>query len=309
MGLLVLAGAVACSTAGVGWVRTWFYQLAWWGYILALDGVIQWRTKNSLLRDRQGTFWLMAFVSATFWFGWEMVNLKLSNWHYVGVATELLPRWLGAFAAFATVLPGVLLTHEFLGVLGLKIGSHVRPLSKSASWQPWFIGIGIVMVLLPLIWPRLFFPLIWGGLIFLLEPVNYRRGARSLMGFWQKGDLSPFVRLLIAGLICGLIWESFNFLAGARWEYSIPYLNEPKIFAMPLAGYLGFPPFAVACYVFFAAVSTLRGGRGWEADDHDRVTSKHLPAALGWGLLFLCLIFDVWMLVMIDCYLVKGWAA
>ena len=309
LGLLLLAGAISGSAAGVGWVRTWFYQLAWWSYILALDGAIKWRTGNSLLRDRQGTFWLMAFVSAFFWFGWEMVNLRLSNWLYVGVAPQILPRWLGAMAAFATVLPGVLLTYEFLGVLGLKIGAQVRPLRKNAAWQPWFIAVGVIMFLLPLIWPRIFFPLVWGGLVFLLEPLCYRRGAKSLMRFWQQGDLSPFVRLLAAGLICGFIWESFNFLAGARWQYTIPYLSEPKIFAMPLAGFLGFPPFAVECYVFFAAVSLLRGGRGWEADDHDRVTSRPLPPALAWGLLIFCLAFDFWMLIMIDQYSVKGWAA
>ena len=243
LGLLLLMGAMACSAAGVGWVRTWFYQLAWWGYILALDGAVRWRNNNSLLRDRRGAFWLMAFVSATFWFGWEMVNLRLNNWHYVGVVPEILPRWLGAFVAFATVLPGVLLTYEFLGVLGLKIGSRVRPLSKTAPWQPWFIAVGIIMFALPLIWPRLLFPMVWGGLIFLLEPINYRRGAKSLMRFWQKGDLSPFVRLLVAGLICGLVWESFNFLAGARWQYAIPYLNRAQNICHAPGRVFGLSPF------------------------------------------------------------------
>jgi hypothetical protein len=308
-GLLVLAGATAFSLAGAGWARAWFYQLAWWGYILALDGAIQLKAGNSLLRDRQDTFWLMAFVSATFWFGWELVNLRLDNWHYLGVVPDLLPRWLGAFAAFATVLPGVLLTYELLGVLGIKWGAGVRPFPKNTIWQPWFIAIGVIMFALPLIWPRIFFPLVWGGLIFLLEPLNFRRGAKSLVRFWQKGDLSHFVRLLLAGLICGFVWESFNFLAGARWEYAIPYLDKPKIFAMPLAGYLGFPPFAVECYVFFAAVSLLRGGRGWEADDHQRPVSAPLPAWLGWALLLAALAFDLWMLVLIDRHLVKGWAA
>jgi len=305
---LILVGAAVCSLAGVGWVRTWFYQLAWWGYILTLDGLIQARTKNSLLRDRRGAFWLMAFASATFWFGWEMVNLRLNNWHYVGVTPEMLPRWLGAFAAFATVLPGVLITYELLGVWGLNWGAGVRPFPLNAPWKPWFIAIGSIMFALPLISPRLFFPLVWGGLIFLLEPVNFRRGAKSLMRFWQNGDLSPFIRLLLAGLICGVVWESFNFMAQARWQYTIPYLDRPKVFAMPLAGYLGFPPFAVECYVFFAAVSILRGGRGWEADDHGRAISRPLPVWLGWALLGAALIFDLGALWLIDRHLVKGWA-
>jgi hypothetical protein len=164
------------------------------------------------------------------------------------------------------------------------------------------------MFALPMIWPRIFFPLVWGALVFLLEPINHRLGAPSLMRAWQEeGDLSPFVRLLLAGLICGVFWESWNWLAGARWVYTIPYLSQPRIFAMPLAGYGGFPPFAVECWVFMATVSLLRGGRGWEAHDHDRLTRRPLPHWMAWGLLAGALAFDLWMLSMIDRYLVRGW--
>ena len=164
------------------------------------------------------------------------------------------------------------------------------------------------MFILSLVWPRLFFPLVWGALVFLLEPINHRLGAPSLMRAWQEeGDLSPFVRLLLAGLLCGVFWESWNWLAGARWVYSIPYLSEPRIFAMPLAGYGGFPPFAVECWVFMATVSLLRGGRGWEAHDHERLTRRPLPRWLAWGILAGALVFDLWMLSMIDRYLVRGW--
>jgi hypothetical protein len=308
MGLMLLAGAVAGSAAGWGWVRTWFYQIAWWGYILIIDGLIQWRRGNSLLIDRRSTFWLMCLVSATFWFGWELVNLRLHNWRYLGVESQIWLRWPGAFIAFATVLPGIFSTYELLGVLGLNWSQKVRPLAWK-HWQPWFIAIGVIFFALPLLWPRLFFPLVWGALIFLLEPLNFRYGAKSLMGFWQKGDLSPFFRLLAAGLFCGFIWESLNFLSGARWEYTIPYLNQPKLFAMPLAGYGGFPPFAVECYVFFASVSLLRQGRGWEVDDHQQAIVPALPRTWAWVLVLAMVVFDLVILRMMDRYLVKGWAS
>jgi hypothetical protein len=305
-GLGILIAASTLSLAQVAWVRAWFYQFAWWGYILTVDGIIQARQGNSLIRDRGSTFWLMCLVSATFWFGWELVNLRLHNWHYIGVVEEAWLRWPGAFIAYATVLPGVLETYELLGVFGLRWGSKVRPLTQSVAWRPWFFALGIIMLALPLIWPGLFFPLVWGALIFLLEPLNHRLGAKSLMGFWQRGDLSPFVRLLLAGLVCGFLWESWNWLSEARWVYSIPYLSQPKLFAMPLAGFGGFPPFAVECYVFMASVNILRGNRGWELDDHGKTTRQPIPKWLGWALALAALAFDIWMLTQIDAHLVKG---
>jgi hypothetical protein len=76
---------------------------------------------------------------------------------------------------------------------------------------------------------------------------------------------------------------------------------------MPLAGYGGFPPFAVECYVFFASVSLLRGGRGWEAEDHARAPLPRPPAWAVWALIALAVAFDLWMLAMIDRHLVTGW--
>lgn len=296
------------SLAEVQWVRTWFYQLAWWSYILVIDALVQWRTGNSLIVDRTRTFLVMAFASAAFWFGWELVNLRVANWHYVSLPREIWLRWPGTFVAYATVLPGVLGTYELLTVLGMRIGSRVKPIASGTSWYGWFIAVGLAMFALPMIWPRLFFPLIWIGMIFLLEPLNHRFGLPSLMRDWQKGDLSPFVRLLFAGLITGLVWESWNFLSDARWVYTIPYLAEPKLFAMPLAGFGGFPPFAVECFVFMSALGILRAGRGWQANDHARATLPALPAWALWAIALAAIAFDIIALLLIDAHLVKGWS-
>ena len=115
------------------------------------------------------------------------------------------------------------------------------------------------------------------------------------------------LRLLAAGLICGVFWESWNWLAEARWVYNIPYLNRPRLFAMPLAGYLGFPPFAVECYVFYATLSLLWGGRGWEADDYARAVRPPAPVWLRWLLGLGAVAFSLWMCRMIDLHIVKGW--
>lgn len=112
----------------------------------------------------------------------------------------------------------------------------------------------------------------------------------------------------MAGAVCGLLWESQNFLSGARWVYTLPWLNEPKLFAMPLAGYLGFPPFAVECYVAMSSLSLLRGGRGWQAGDHRRATRTGPPA---WALAILALAalaFNLWVLYLMDQRVIVSFA-
>jgi len=57
------------------------------------------------------------------------------------------------------------------------------------------------------------------------------------------------LRLLIAGMICGMLWEFWNFWAGSKLIYSVPQLWFLKLFEMPFLGFFGFPPFALECYL------------------------------------------------------------
>ncbi|MBI2080877.1 MAG: hypothetical protein HYT86_03990, partial [candidate division NC10 bacterium] len=55
----------------------------------------------------------------------------------------------------------------------------------------------------------------------------------------------------VGGTICGVLWEFWNYWATAKWHYTVPITAEWKIFEMPVAGYLGFGPFAVECYLMY----------------------------------------------------------
>ena len=91
-------------------------------------------------------------------------------------------------------------------------------------------------------------------------------GSESLWRDIRSGDLSRLAALLVAGGVCGILWEFWNYWAEARWVYTFPVWQEWKLFAMPLPGYLGFPPFAVECFVLFSflapLLSALAGKRG-----------------------------------------------
>src|SRR5208283_195377 len=145
-----------------------------------------------------------------------------------------------------------------------RVGGRAVEISAGGptAYKP-FVLTGILFLLLPLVWPEYFFPLVWLAFIFLLEPVNHKAGAPSLLREWEKGSPREFYLLLLAGAICGLLWELWNFRAGSKWMYTVPHLGFLKIFEMPLLGFLGFPPFALECYAmtaaFFLLISKIRG--------------------------------------------------
>ena len=62
------------------------------------------------------------------------------------------------------------------------------------------------------------------------------------------------INLALSGLLCGVLWEMWNYWARAKWHYSVPIMEHFKIFEMPLPGYLGFPAFALECFTMYVFV-------------------------------------------------------
>jgi predicted flap endonuclease-1-like 5' DNA nuclease len=52
----------------------------------------------------------------------------------------------------------------------------------------------------------------------------------------------------------GLLWELFNVRARGKWIYTVPGFEDLKLFEMPVAGFLGFPPFALECFALWQAL-------------------------------------------------------
>jgi hypothetical protein len=236
---------------------TWFYSFAWWSYILLADAVIFAWQGESLLLNRLPELPKLAVASVTCWLIFELVNFSLGNWHYLGLPPALPWRWLGYLLSFATVFPGLFQTRDLLAATGLwaRVQGPVR--SPGTGWMPPATILGLVMLLLPFLWPQYFFPLTWLAFIFLLEPFCYLGGGQSLWVNWCRGSRREIYLLLLAGLICGFFWESWNFWAKARWVYTLPYFNAGRIFEMPVLGYLGFLPFALECAIMYNFLTML----------------------------------------------------
>ena len=241
------------------------YPFAWYGLIVFLDGLLWWHWGEGLMVARPREFVTLLFWSAVVWFFFEVWNLRLQNWYYVGVPSHELWSHVEAYLDYATVLPGLFLVYRLL--CRMKIPRQVKGrLALKKRARKAFPLIGAVMLALPLIWPDYFFPLVWGGLVFLLEPVCAKWGARSLLKEAENGEWTTVVRLLLAGILCGGYWELCNYWSMEKWVYTVPLFSEGKLFEMPYLGFLGFPPFCVECFVMINAVYLLRDGRHWDSE-------------------------------------------
>jgi hypothetical protein len=120
------------------------------------------------------------------------------------------------------------------------------------------IAIGAAMLIWPLVWPSEYLAApVWLGFIFLLDPINLRLGQPSLLGDVREGRFDRLVNLSLSGLLCGILWEFWNYWATAKWHYTVPIMENVKIFEMPVPGYLGFPAFALECFTMYVFVRTL----------------------------------------------------
>jgi hypothetical protein len=242
----------------------WFYCFAWWSYILIVDAVIYRLKGSSLILNRTKEFFLMIPWSIFIWLIFEAANLSLKNWYYINVPHSMVERWLGYAIAYGTVLPGLFETTELLESLGLFKKSKTRKTEISGGGHSALVLLGALCLLSSLLIPEYFFPLIWVGFTFLLEPFNFRFRGRSLLRDLEEGDPRKIYLLLIAGLVCGFLWEYWNFWALSKWVYTVPFFEKGKWFEMPFLGFLGFPPFAVQAYVMYNFISLFRARRGWE---------------------------------------------
>ncbi len=257
-GLLLLAICEFLLFRRIEPFHSWFYSFAWWSYILVADAFLLRVRKRSLLMSRRRELAAMLPLSVFIWLLFEAYNLVIRNWAYEGIPQQVWLRWPGYALAFATVLPGIFITSDLIETLvfrwrGEPMASQAEPLegmpvTRSAGLS---ICAGIPLSVAPLVWPRLFFPAVWIGPIFLLNPFLEKLGLKGLSFGPASGDRRRTMSLLLGGLSCGVAWEFWNFWAGSRWIYTVPYFNQWKAFEMPVLGYLGFPPFALECWILY----------------------------------------------------------
>jgi hypothetical protein len=256
-GWLGLFALIACEYLmfhGIQPVATYFTPLAWTSYILVADAAIYSITGQSRLHEEPRGLLKMAALSIPLWLIFEAYNQRLANWAYVGLPQPPLETWFGYVWSFATITPGIFMTAALIESFGW-FKDDARPLRFSRATENTFIAIGAAFLLIPLVVPApiaaYLFGLVWLGFLFLLDPINYRLGLPSFEGDLARGRRARLYSFLVAGWVCGWLWEFWNFWAAAGWIYTFPIGQQMKIFQMPAPGYLGFLVFALECFAMY----------------------------------------------------------
>jgi hypothetical protein len=260
MGLVMMLVSEAGMAARIEPFSSWHTPIAWTGYILFVDGLV-WKLRGaSWLSHARAEFLFLAAMSVPLWVVFELYNkYSIHNWHYVGLPESTIVRYVGYAWSFATILPALFETGELISTLRDRRARGrqaddlgPQPLGVGARLS---IAAGAVMLIVPILYPSTYLAApIWLGFIFLLDPLNARAGAESILGDLRRGRRGRLINLMLAGLVCGVIWEFWNYWAATKWQYTVPILPDLKVFEMPVAGFAGFPAFAVECFAMYVLV-------------------------------------------------------
>ncbi len=238
--------------------KRWFYTFIWWGYILFFD--LYFRKIRGFSLFSRGIFKFLRgiFFSVFIWNIFEIYNLILKNWSYYNLPISRYERYLGYFLGFGTVVYGILISTEILFYLfGGKI-FEIDIYSFFLGRKKFSLFLGITFLILPLLFSRYFFPLIWLSFIFLFVPM-FKKLPEVFPFLKEINYVEKFNFILLGGLLSGFLWEFWNYFALSRWKYHLPFLNSPKIFEMPIAGFGGFLPFAIEVYFLYSFLIYLEG--------------------------------------------------
>jgi len=276
-GLVIIMVAEVLLFSGNQFVGHWFTPIVWTGYILFIDALVYRFKGRSLLMTDRLEFVIIALVSIAGWWLFEFYNApRFWNsdlelwWHYHNLEPNLFLRRVGYDWAFATISPAMFETAELLGALAFKQQKPRARIRFSKSALVSLAIVGLAGATVPLAFPSEWFaPVIWLSFILLLDPINAMRGQPSITADLARGDWQRLWSLLLSGLVCGVLWEFWNYWAIAKWTYTVPFFGNLKLFEMPVLGFLGFPPFAVECWVMYIFLRSLLQTSARETDSSE----------------------------------------
>ncbi|MCX5805174.1 MAG: hypothetical protein NT010_03760 [Proteobacteria bacterium] len=272
----------------------------------------------------------LIIISCGFWCIFEVINVRIQNWFYINLPSEIYQRYTGYLLAYGTVIPSIYVTKELIFSLIGKMNYHAASLGLSKakqehemnnpetgcganhfeaspgvfvrralktkpicirSYPVYSILLGLITILLTCLYPIYCFPLVWVFLALTLDGYNYLKGYASFMKDFKRGLISNTIATILSGLLCGILWETWNFWSVSKWVYTVPFFEDLKLFEMPVPGYIGFLVFS------FEVVAFLNFLEGIKLRQRNNIL-----IALS------CLIFSVFSFVMIDKHTVFSYA-
>lgn len=257
LGATALAAALLLTSWILAWTRfPWMGELQfhtftplWLSYVLLANVLLHRRTGSAPLFDEALKYSLLFPASALFWWCFEYLNRFTGNWEYQNISHfSALTYVIFATLAYSTVLPAIEVTKQLLADSNWLIPFRDwTKLLLSDSCLYACGGIALVALIFLPVFPQELFALMWLAPLFLLAALVRKLGLRSFLDDIGRGQWEEIVAYSAAGLVCGILWELWNYLSLARWTYAVPYVGAFKIFEMPLLGYAGYLPFGILC--------------------------------------------------------------
>ena len=276
-------GFLGLALIGFGGMSLWldldpwhilWYVFAWFGYFLVLDaGLARWSSTGVVilhLRHLPMFLW-----SIPFWFFFELYNIRIQNWYYVFTFRSVPVAFLFSCLAFSTVLPACLLHGKI--IRGTALFQDITfPRWRVKGLRMGLVIFGALCLTLPLVIPGNAYWMTWGALACLPEVLAYRVGSPSILRDLEEGKHRTLFSLILGGAWVGLLWEGLNFGARCKWIYTVPGLEDVKLFEMPLLGFLGFPALALNAYPTYGLIQ-----HAW----HAKAAKWSRPVLVGGGLM------------------------
>ena len=274
VGLLLLAIGQALTLVHLRPYSDYWYGVAWTGFVLASDALIDARTGGALVLDRPRELAVMFLASAGLWWTWEIANVVLlGSWTYS--PSPDVPR--GVQVVRATYFFGTLIPATWQASALALAMARVRPREGLVSRRLAMAAIaaGIGALALAIVVRSLSLPLALVGVGLVVDAINMLRGRPSLLALLRAGAVAAVACVMIGNVLAGVLGEMWNWRADPHWTYDAPYAGSVRLFAMPLAGYLGYAALALDLFALYHFVRTRVNGRALPAE--------HPLAILGTG--------------------------
>lgn len=231
----------------------WGFFPLWLGYCLTVDALVFLKKRTSMIHRNIFIYALLFIISIPVWWLFEFFNGITQNWFYIGgeffSETEY---FLLASLSFSTVMPAVLGTAELAGsfrwIKNLKSGPKIDSGRKTIAA---LFVLGSLMLFLLIIFPSVFYPLLWLSIYLIIDSINAAAGNNSLLDYTRNKDWKVIISLFTGCMICAFLWEMWNYYSYPKWVYRLPYVHVLKIFEMPLPGYIGYLPFSLELFALY----------------------------------------------------------
>lgn len=257
---------------------TWFFKFIditlWWSFSLVLDGIVYKRTGGkSLLSTSHREIIGIAFASVMGWMIFEYFNFFVNdNWYYpngnqIPAAEFLCYSMLASTAVFPISFEWFSLFNTFPK---FKLKYTQGPKLVFPRWlKTTLVVLGYASMFAISYFPDELFFMVWIAPLAIFSVVLDDLDIWTPFSSLKKGNWSPLLLIALSWVSAGLCVECWNYFSGTHidgilksyntlyWAYSVPYVNEPHLFEMPLLGYMGYLPYGVYAGIWWITFAYL----------------------------------------------------